>query len=71
MAHSSCASYVQGSHYKSSYDEQADAHKTSDTANKFANEPIPQNKTQCTKNTTMYVGIQIEKKDKFTDMQNC
>jgi len=49
MAHSSCASYVQGSHYKSSYDEQADAHKTSDTASKFANEPIPQNKTQCTK----------------------
>ncbi len=26
-----------------------DAHKTSNTANKFAKEPIPQNKTQCTK----------------------
>jgi hypothetical protein len=32
-----------------------DAHKTSNTANKFAKEPIPQNKTQCTKKIQQYM----------------
>jgi len=32
---------------------------------------FPRTKHNAQKNTTMYVGIQIEKKYTFTDMQNC
>jgi hypothetical protein len=48
-----------------------DAHKTSNTANKFAKEPIPQNKTQCTKKYNNICRNSNRKKYTFTDMQNC